>query len=75
MNFAMDEMEPNPEIIGSVLESATRYFCELNQTFASHAINGAIEVEFYKLVSPTIHHPGLPLAMLEQLLPIGPIIK
>jgi len=41
-----------------------------NRTSASQDIDSYIEVEFYTLVSSTIHLPGL--LMPEQLLPVGP---
>jgi len=70
MNFVTDEVESDPAIIGGVLETAARYFRELNRTTALHEITNFIKVEFYKLDFPRVRAAGRPI--LELLKPVGP---
>jgi len=70
MNLVSDEVESDPDIVEGVLETAARYFRELDRTTFSHEIADLIEVEFYKLHSPTIRAAGR--TTLEQLKPVGP---
>jgi hypothetical protein len=70
MDLVRDGVESDPLIVGGVLETAARYFRELNRTTASHEIAGLIKVEFYKLHFPTIRPAGH--TTLELLKPVGP---
>ena len=70
MELVTDKVESDPAIVGGVLETAARYFRELNRTTASHEIAGLIKVEFYELHFPTIRPVGH--TTLELLKPVGP---
>jgi hypothetical protein len=71
MNFVTDGVKSDPDIVGGILETAARYFRELNRTIAdSHDIADLIEVEFYKLDAPKTRAAGRPI--LEVLKPVGP---
>jgi hypothetical protein len=71
MNPVMDEVESDPAIIGGVLETAARYFRELNRTSTLHDIAEFIKVEFYKLDFPKVRAAG-GRPILELLKPVGP---
>jgi hypothetical protein len=68
-NLVTDGVAPDPHIVGGILDSAARYFRELNRTSAIHGIEDYIEVEFYKLNVPMVR-PARPL--LASLTPIVP---
>jgi hypothetical protein len=70
MNLVRDGVESDPGIVGGILETAARYFRELNRTPDSHDIADLIEVEFYELDAPKIRVAGRPI--LELLKPVGP---
>ena len=70
MNLVRDGVESDPVIVGGALETAARYFRELNRTTGSHDIADIIEVEFYKLDVPKFRVVGRP--MLQRLKPVGP---
>ena len=70
MNLVRDRVESDPVIVGGVLETAARYFRELNRTTGLHEIAHLVQVEFYKLDAPKIRVAGRPI--LEQLKPVGP---
>ena len=70
MNLVKDGVKLNSVIVRGVLESAARYFRELNRTTASHDIVDLIEVEFYKLHVPNTHVAGR--SIIEVLKPVGP---
>jgi hypothetical protein len=61
---------PAPHIVGGILDSAARYFRELNRTSAIHGIEDYIEVEFYELHVPMIRGGNRPLT--NSLTPLGP---
>jgi hypothetical protein len=69
VDLVTDEVVSDPAIVGGVLETAARYFRELNRTTTSHGIAGLIKVEFYKLDFPTIRPAGH--TTLELLKPVG----
>ena len=70
MNLVKDGVESDPVIVGGVLETAARYFRELNRTTDSHDIATLIKVEFYKLHVPTTRVAGR--SIIELLKPTGP---
>jgi hypothetical protein len=70
MTLVKDGVESDPLFVGGVLETAARYFRELNRTTSSHDIADLIEVEFYKLDVPRIRVAGRPV--LQRLKPVEP---
>ena len=70
MHLVRDGVESDLGIVGGILESAARYFRELNRTTDPHDIADLIEVEFYELGAPKILVAGR--SGLEQLKPVGP---
>jgi hypothetical protein len=69
-DFVTDAVEPDPLIVGSILERAACYFRELDRTSASQEFENYIEVKFYKLDPPRIRLPGR--SILECLVPVEP---
>jgi len=69
MHLVEDGVKSDPVIVGEILETAARYFRELNRTTAWHGIAPDIKVEFYKLAVPRIRNTG---PIIDQLKPVGP---